>query len=829
MISRFRRPVFCLVLLAIAFTVIPAQEEDWARGLTSIQSRKQALIELLAERERLEEAGDNVALVKVITRIGELHLKLYDLDSALAAANDARQLAGQFRGSQNETLLIDTLTFSAYVHIRRDENRPAFPLLTEALDLSRKLKYRRGEAESLAQTGSAYFGLSKLPEAEQSNDAALAIWRELQDKRGEAKTLVIQGETYMLLEKAEEATQALKRAESIWRELKDPISLSNTLMDLIFLSMRQGQWQSALSGLNEAEKLLTDKEAEPYLAGQIAMSYGLVYETYAQWERALGKYQESLVHYRDGAHNKTGAIDAGNKVGRVQAKLGHVTEAIAQIEQGLTIAKEIDRPSLVGLCHEDLGQVWLAAGLYEQARSEFQLAVFYFAKAGDKRPWARAQSFLGDIEFLLGNQASARRAYQSALDVFQRPPDDAKEQGLPDYTNEAALSFGLGKLALQQGQLDEAEKHLNRSIELTERLRENASSKDLRSSFLASVHDRYEAYVELLMARHYQQPDKQLEIKAFEASESGRARGLIDSLQNYQREFRRPSDPALLIAEEKLQREEQKLVDARAKLISRGGSEKEREKIDKELTEVLSQYETLQARINSSANFASLFRPKPDYESIKRALTGADTSLLEYSLGNSNSFAWLVTQDGLKSYKLADKQTITNAANKLLQLLRAPAITSEEQAQLQTAINEVTRLVVEPLADQLKTSRLIVVPDGILQYVPFQVLKASAHATEPLVAQFDIIDAPSAFALAIVKKERVNRQAASKLLVGFGDAVFSPDYSPNPNKVNRPDATVSRSEQVRQGKTLRRLFNAKRELRVQMCPGRRDQRGVKRV
>lgn len=794
----------CFVVLGCVFAATPAQPEDWARDLTSVPSRKQALSQLMEERVQLQAAGDNVALVKTINRIVELHLMLFDLDAALAAANNARDLADKFRGSEAETLLVDTLTICGRVYIRRDENRLALPSLQEALDLSRKLHYRAGEAESLAQLGAAYSELSKPDEAEQNADRALAIWQELQNKRGEARTLLTQAEIYTLAEKVEQATAALKRAESIWRELNDPVSLATTLIRLGFISMRQGQWQSALVPLYEAQALLTNKEAEPFLAGQLAISFGVVYEAYGQLETALRYYRESLVHYRDGAHDKAGAIDAGNKLGRVQASLGDYEGAIQQIEQGLSVAEKIDKDLFIGLCHEDLGQVWLAAKAYEQARREFQLAIDYFAKSQNERPWARAQSYLGQTEFLLGNPGLANSAYRSALRIFQK---------LPDYTNEAALNFSLGKLALHKGQFDEAEKYLNRSIELTERLRENAASRDLRSSFLASVHDRYEAYVEMLMARHEKQPNQRLDIKAFEANESGRARSLIDVLRGYQRELRHPSDPLLLQAEEKLQNEEQALVDAKARLLSSGASENERAKIDQELRELHARYETLQARINTSAKFTNLLRPNLDYESIKQKVTNTDTALLEYSLGSRNSFAWLVTRDGLKSYKLADKQTISNAADKLIHLLSVPAISSDQEAQLQTAIDEVSRLVLEPVADDLRTSRLIVVADGSLQYVPFQVLNSSPKSKEPLLSRLDIIDAPSASALAIVKQERTNRQPAPKVLVGFGDAVFSSDYSPKANRPISTNSTAGRSNEGFKAK-LPRLFNAKRELRA---------------
>jgi hypothetical protein len=381
---------------------------------------------------------------------------------------------------------------------------------------------------------------------------------------------------------------------------------------------------------------------------------------------------------------------------------------------------------------------------------------------------------------MLRNLASAGKAYETALAYFTRHSD---------FTNEAALRFGLGKLALQQGRMDKVEEHIRRSIYLTERLRENASSKELRSSFLASVHDRYETYVEWLMTRYDRGRNQQYAAQAFEAAESGRARSLLDSLYRYQRELRRPSDPLLVLEQEKLQNTEQQLVDKRDRLLNRGGSERDKLDVDQNLRDIRTQIETLEAKINSSTKFNDLLRPTPlSYERIRTDITDSQTSLLHYSLGTEKSFAWVVTKDGLETFELESKKTIEEAANKLIQLIKSPQKNETERIELQATIDQVSRLVIEPLSAKLQTSRLIVVADGVLQYVPFQILKTAGDAPEPMISKFDLVDAPSASALAIVRRERLNRQPGSKLLIGFGDAVFSSDYSPQPNRTGTNSA-----------------------------------------
>jgi CHAT domain-containing protein len=799
---------FCCLLIVVSFSDLSTTAQgtdDLTKGVTIVATRRQRLAQLLTERDRTQAEGNLITVVQLGNQITELYLKLCELDAALTETTHAQGIARTIGTGGEGKLLVDTLTLAARVHINRTESLLALQLAGEALSLSRELEYRSGEAQSHLRLAEAYFELDKRDEAAIDNDHALQIWPEVQDKRGQGLSLVMHGDLLMMANKDAEAYVAFKNAEGIWREEGDPIELATALVDQNFLAIRQGQWQDALTLLNEARALLVEKEAEPYLAAKIANSFGEIYEAYGQLDIALSYFREAVSLFRDVAHDVKGTITARNKVGRVQARLRNFEEARQQIEESLADALVTDNALTIGLCHEDLGTVWFQAGQYESARLEFLNAISYFTKSKSDRPIARSNLYLGEAEHMLRNLASAGKAYETALAYFTRHSD---------FTNEAALRFGLGKLALQQGRMDKVEEHIRRSIYLTERLRENASSKELRSSFLASVHDRYETYVEWLMTRYDRGRNQQYAVQAFEAAESGRARSLLDSLYRYQRELRRPSDPLLVLEQEKLQNTEQQLVDKRDRLLNRGGSERDKLDVDQNLRDIRTQIETLEAKINSSTKFNDLLRPTPlSYERIRTDITDSQTSLLYYSLGTEKSFAWVVTKDGLETFELESKKTIEEAANKLIQLIKSPQKNETERIELQATIDQVSRLVIEPLSAKLQTSRLIVVADGVLQYVPFQILKTAGDAPEPMISTFDLVDAPSASALAIVRRERLNRQPGSKLLIGFGDAVFSSDYSPQPIRTgtNSSDENSRGSSRFR---NLNRLFNAKRELRA---------------
>lgn len=781
----------------------------------TLEERRQVLEKVITAVARLRQTGDNSELARTLNRLSEIQLKLNNPDAAVAAAKEALTLARQ---SGNKVLLIDILNYIASVYRTLQDNKKAALLLSEAYSLSIRLHYRQGEAQSLMETTAVDLQQAGLAKAEVHGQDALRIWEELSDKRGEARSHFYLGETFMRLGKSKEAKASLEKAVVLWRELGELTELASTLIDLNFLAMRQGQWQKALSLLKETQPLITDPKAEPYIAGQIASSFGYVYETYGQLEIALGYFKEALVFYRDYAHDLSAAIDASRKVGRVQSRIGNFADAVEQIEQGLELAKKIDDQFMAALCHEDLGTVYLAAGQYARAKKEFLEAGVQYYKVGSRREWARAQTFLGQTDYLLGNLTSAENSYRNALKVFR---------SVDDFTSEAALCFGLGKVELDRDNLDEAGTLLKRAIALTEQLRENAASKELRSSFLASVHDRYETYVEWLMRRHSQEPDKQFDIEAFEASEMGRARSLLDSLTDYQRELRRVADPGLLVEEAELQRLEQQALDKRTKLLSEGGTPEAKAKAENELVAVRTRYETLQAQINTTTKFSDLLRPKPlRFAEIRTQVTDAETTILEYSLGSRKSYLWVITPEGLTSYELPDKETIERLGQKLVTLLARPPDGEAQEIELKDTIAEVSRVVLGPIAEKLRASRLIVVADGILQYVPFQILTLPQDANEPLVARHEIVNVPSASTLAVVQKEAASRTSSSTLMAAFGDPVFASNYSSKIQTSGREqtnDLTADTSRGVQRGaedrtedildpKKIRPLFFARREL-----------------
>jgi CHAT domain-containing protein len=86
----------------------------------------------------------------------------------------------------------------------------------------------------------------------------------------------------------------------------------------------------------------------------------------------------------------------------------------------------------------------------------------------------------------------------------------------------------------------------------------------------------------------------------------------------------------------------------------------------------------------------------------------------------------------------------------------------------------VSDLVLAPLGDLGTATRLAIVADGALQYLPFEALPVPSQrrVTRPLVADFEIVTLPSASTLAVQRQQLAGRPRPPRGVAVFADPVF---------------------------------------------------------
>ncbi len=87
-------------------------------------------------------------------------------------------------------------------------------------------------------------------------------------------------------------------------------------------------------------------------------------------------------------------------------------------------------------------------------------------------------------------------------------------------------------------------------------------------------------------------------------------------------------------------------------------------------------------------------------------------------------------------------------------------------------------MLLAPAASRIGNKRLLIVPDGALNYIPFAALpapknEATTNAGQPMGVMNEIVSLPSASTLARLREDVAERKGAPKMLAVFADPVFN--------------------------------------------------------
>ena len=207
--------------------------------------------------------------------------------------------------------------------------------------------------------------------------------------------------------------------------------------------------------------------------------------------------------------------------------------------------------------------------------------------------------------------------------------------------------------------------------------------------------------------------------------------------------FKQGVDPSLIERESYLRRKIAEKAEQQTRLLSKKYTEEQALALSKEIEALTTEYDQVQTRIRqASPRYAALIEPSPiGVEAIQKQLLDADTLLLEYALGEQKSFVWAVTPDSVKSFELPGRAQIEQEAKRFYQLLtqRGVNVSNETLAQRKQRLNHaeseypavaanLSRMLLAPLAAELKQKRLVIVAEGVLQYVPFAALPSPENS-----------------------------------------------------------------------------------------------------
>ena len=641
---------------------------------------------------------------------------------------------------------------------------------------------------TLTNLGTVYNLLAEQQKALEYLDQALTVWRAIGDHHLEAITLLINARVNYALGEPHKSLESCLLALPVMRVVGDQSGEAGTFTMIGTVYRLLGEPQQALDHFAQALPLwraVGDRRNE----ATVLNNMGTVYNLLGEPQKAFHYFQQVLPLVRAIGDRRVEAITLGN-MGNVYNLLDDPEKALGYLDQALALAREIgDRRIEAGVLTQ-IGTAYSSRD-HRKAVEDLERALQLRVVVSDRQGEAITLNQLGRAFNLSGEPQKALEYYGQALPIWR---------AVGDRNGEVAALYGMARAESKLDDLLQASQRTEAALNIINTLRTKVASRDLRASYFASVQDLYKLHIDLLMRLHRRQPAAGFDVAALQAYEQARARSLIDMLTEAGADIRQGVDPGLLARERSLQQ----LLNAEAErqIHLLGGQHTaesaaaERRKIDELLTQLLAIEAELKAR---SPRYAALTQPTPlGLAEIQTAVTDDATLLLEYSLGEERSYLWTVTATSFSSYELPPRATIEAAARRCYELLTArnryvKFETAEEKrervrqadAEYPNAAAALSNMLLGPVAAQLGQKRLLVVPDGALEYLPFAALTVPGQASTagpqnargqvpfvPLMVHHEVTSIPSASTLAVLRRELQGRAPAEKVVAVFADPVF---------------------------------------------------------
>jgi CHAT domain-containing protein/tetratricopeptide (TPR) repeat protein len=545
------------------------------------------------------------------------------------------------------------------------------------------------------------------------------------------------------------------------------------------LRERRGDYQDALSGLHEALAVF-QRVGDLVWEGVTLAALGSVYMRTGEPVAALDYWERALEHFTTAGLSPF-SVDCLRSLGEAYLASGDDASALNRFERALAEGEKLGDDHWQAYALWDIGTVHLYRGDYPNAASYFTRSLAVQERIRDPRALAQTWASLGEASRLAGDLDRARTSFETAVTLSRAAEDPLEEaRGLD----------GLARVALSRDDPASARRHIEASLMLAESLRAQLAGRDLRASYLASVYRYHETHMAVLMRLHRAQPGRGFAAAAFAASERARARAMLDGLVGAGVDLRHGAEPALLAREEVLRKEYAAWALRQRQALDGHEPADRLKRLADEYRSLETRHGALEAEMRSkSPRIAALTRPRPlTLQQVQQTVLDDRTLLLEYALGEDRSYLWAVWKTGYEVHELPSRSEISRDARQFYERLTARlTVTGTVQERRRQAEESDVRsrelaaglsaMLLGPVAKAMAGKRLVIVADGALLYMPFAALPSPGGAADPvpLIVEHEVVNLPSASALAVLRRETAGRAPQAGTVAVLADPVFERD------------------------------------------------------
>ena len=597
----------------------------------------------------------------------------------------------------------------------------------------------KAQAEALEARGEVLDFAGERSKSEDYFRRARDLFAVAKDDDGQARALLMLA--YSSLFSGDKRAQGLElagQALQLWSSTGNRYGVARMRSVLGISAITRGEFETAQCNYAAARPAfheLGNKDDEAIVLNGL----GYVSRETGDWQKSLEYYQSARAIFA-GVQDLPGEIEAITGMGKALTAMKNYKPLLPLYLAELRLARQAGDPVLVASSLADMAGAFEAEKRYAKAETFYRRSLEAYRAADHLNGEGRILTLLGRLQAKQGKYSQAIASLQQA-------------NGLKEKTGQveevAKIQYELAYIYRRLDRLEDARSAIEKTIEIIEKQRVTISHFDSRASYFAAVHRYYALYVQILMLLHRKEPGLGFAERAFDASEKSKVRSLLDLLTTSSQDA--PCD-------ELLQRQ-----------LKAGSS-----------TEVRA----------AAAEQTALppAAPTLTLKQVQAEIEGDGAVLLEYALGDEKSYLWVIDQRQITSHELPQADRIRKLVETFRKTLVPPQLRDgESAADYQARVRKVdhayevyarqlSRLLLGPI-DLTQAKRVLIVPDGSLQYIPFAALPFSGVGASKglLVSHFEVDILPSASVLGTLRKTRANRTPPTATATIFADPVFEQD------------------------------------------------------
>ncbi|MBN1896059.1 CHAT domain-containing protein [bacterium] len=619
-------------------------------------------------------------------------------------------------------------------------------------------------------------------------DSARQIYSALGLEAGEAGSLIRKGRFLLEQERYWEArdvlTEGLGLLEALVRthggDANAVFNLASGYQLLGIAYDRLAQYESAAQAQEKGLAYFMELD-RPLQAAQGHQYMADLYWKSGDYRKALSHQQTALAFFESENDEQRLAL-AKSTLGLIQMSLGNLQEAAKSEEQALKLAEKIGRRADQAAILKNIGLIALQENRPAYAYEVFRRATEIDSSLGARRGLAYDYRNLGSLLILMGKPHQALPLLERGLQLSRQISDGRNAVQCRLETGKAYHSLGAFKSALSaldtalaesQGLVipdilwrihrykaltlaaarrdAEAFDAYGKAIDIVEAMRAELKAEALKQGFLDSKMDLYyDAIAHLVRMGRV--------ADSFDFAERAKSRNFIDLLGN--QGLSMPTAGRQALERENQLRKAIQEVQARS---ARGGEDssfrpEEAKQWADSLNVLRADYDRLMVEIQTeNPELASLIRVDPWKSDRIQALLPEDGGLIEYFTTPHSLYIWLMTRAGLIVEQVPiESGLLDEGVMRFRETIKADLAPEKEGRELYA-------LLIKPVEDRLAGLRhLVIVPHGILHYLPFAALMDEQGNF--IMDRFSLSVAPSATVLGYCMEKGENRSPGGKSL-----------------------------------------------------------------